>query len=103
MPTIVHNSAPISKTFTIKNTGIREVTIDWKIYDLRDLLNVERDFFSLDVVKNLSYDRAMNPYKFHLEEVRPPVSTNSPYQIQPQCVALGSRKSQTFTVTFNSD
>jgi len=57
MPTIVHNSAPISKTFTIKNTGIREVIIDWKIYDENDLLNVERDFFSLDVVKNLSYDK----------------------------------------------
>lgn len=103
MPTIVHNSAPISKTFTIKNTGIREVVIDWKIYDERDIYNVERDYFTLDVVKNLSYDRQINPYKFHLEEVRPPESENTPYSIEPQKIVLGCRQTQKFTVTFNSD
>ncbi len=33
MPTIVANSAPITKEFKIKNTGIRAVFIDWKIFD----------------------------------------------------------------------
>lgn len=66
MPTIVTNSQPISKTFKIKNTGIRAVQIDWKIFDSKDLLKKETDIFTLSVAKNFSYDRKENPYKFNL-------------------------------------
>jgi hypothetical protein len=64
MPTIVTNSAPISKQFKIKNTGIRSVQVDWKIFDSKDMQNTDVDFFDLSVVKNFSYDRKENPYKF---------------------------------------
>jgi hypothetical protein len=37
MPTIVEKSQKISKTFKIKNTGIKDVEIDWKIYDLNEI------------------------------------------------------------------
>lgn len=33
IPTTVHNSAPISKSFKIKNTGIRTLQVDWKSFD----------------------------------------------------------------------
>ena len=33
MPTVVANTHPINKTFKIKNTGIRSLQVDWKIFD----------------------------------------------------------------------
>jgi hypothetical protein len=33
MPTIVANTSQIRKTFKIKNTGIRSLQVDWKIFD----------------------------------------------------------------------
>lgn len=64
IPTIVANSAPVSKQFKIKNTGIRSVQIDWKIFDSKDLQSADVDFFTMSIVKNFSYDRKENPFKF---------------------------------------
>lgn len=33
MPAMVVNSQSHSKTFKLKNTGIRSIQVDWKIYD----------------------------------------------------------------------
>ena len=33
IPTIVAKSKPVQKTFVIKNTGIKSVQIEWKIFD----------------------------------------------------------------------
>ena len=72
MPTIVANSAgpaggsspsgsqssrkgyvpAISKTFKIKNTGIRSLQVDWRVFDQSDLDKVDNDVFSINVVKN---------------------------------------------------
>jgi hypothetical protein len=41
MPTVVSNTQPIKKQFKIKNTGIRALQVDWKLYDQKDLNNVE--------------------------------------------------------------
>ena len=65
MPTVCSNTQPISKSFNVKNTGIRGVNIDWKIFDRKDLESKESDLFTLDVSKNFSYDRVENPYKFN--------------------------------------
>ena len=37
IPTVVANSTPLTKTFKIKNTGIRALQVDWKIFDQKDL------------------------------------------------------------------
>lgn len=37
MPTSVQNTAAISKVFKIKNTGIRCLDVDWRIFDKKDL------------------------------------------------------------------
>lgn len=33
MPTAVTNTAAISKVFRIKNTGIRALDVDWRMFD----------------------------------------------------------------------
>lgn len=32
LPAVVHNTSSITKTFKIKNTGIRALQVDWKVY-----------------------------------------------------------------------
>ena len=81
MPTIVTNSQPITKTFKIKNTGIRSVQVDWKIFDTKDLVNQEQDLFNLSIAKNFSYDRKENPFKFNFEAIEPEESHDSAFEI----------------------
>ena len=78
MPTVVAKSKPVSKTFQIKNTGIKGVTIDWRIFDMmpkvqsaaiaiegaNNLEKEENDYFNIDIIKNMAFDKAENPYKF---------------------------------------
>ena len=70
MPTIVANSSTgqqqtdgsssgrkgkvgaISKTFKIKNTGIRSLQVDWRVFDQSDLDKVDNDVFAIKVIKN---------------------------------------------------
>ena len=84
MPTIVTNSQPISKTFKIKNTGIRAVQVDWKIFDEKDLTETGADIFNIRVAKNFSFDRKENPFKFDFEAVEPQESTDSAFEVEPK-------------------
>lgn len=81
MPTIVTNSQPITKEFKIKNTGIRSVQIDWKIFDTKDLVGGDNDLFNLKIAKNFSFDRKDNPYKFNFEAIEPEESHDSAFEI----------------------
>ena len=47
IPTVVANSTPVSKTFKIKNTGIRALQVDWKMYDSKDLDSAGNDQFNI--------------------------------------------------------
>lgn len=103
MPTVITNSQPITKQFKIKNTGIRSVQVDWKIFDEKDLVHKETDYFSLSVAKNFSYDRRDNPYKFNFEAIEPEESLDSAFEIQPKNLQVGPRETCTFNVTFFSN
>lgn len=74
MPTIVANSNQISKTFKIKNTGIRALQVDWQIFDQQDLDKVDNDAFKLSVNRNQSYDKKRVPFKFNWKALEPPES-----------------------------
>lgn len=101
IPTVVANSTPVSKTFKIKNTGIRALQVDWKIFDSKDLDKADNDQFSLQIIKNQSYDRKRNPYKFNFVALEPEESTGSAFDINPKQLAVPSRSTTEFTVTFN--
>jgi len=60
------------------------VFLDWKIFDQKDLLNKETDYFNLSVAKNFSYDRKDNPFKFNFEAIEPEESHDSAFEIQPK-------------------
>lgn len=47
MPTTVANTSAFSKVFKIKNTGIRSLAIDWKIFDSKDLNNQKENAFNI--------------------------------------------------------
>ena len=119
MPTIVANSAgsstsangsqsgrkgyvpAISKTFKIKNTGIRSLQVDWRVFDQTDLDKVDNDVFSINVVKNQSFDKKHLPYKFRFTALEPEESQSSPFEVAPKQVVVNARSIQEFTVTFN--
>jgi hypothetical protein len=52
MPTTVANTSAFSKVFKIKNTGIRSLAIDWKIFDSKDLNNQKENAFNIQIAKN---------------------------------------------------
>jgi hypothetical protein len=84
IPTVITNSQPVTKTFNIKNTGIRSVQVDWKIFDSKDLVQKDKDYFNLSIAKNFSYDRRDNPFKFNFEALEPEESLDSAFEIQPK-------------------
>jgi hypothetical protein len=71
MPTVVANTAQIHKSFKIKNTGIRSLQVDWKIFDQADLNSVDTDAFKISIIKNTSYDKALLPFKFNFSAIEP--------------------------------
>lgn len=79
MPTVVSNTASINKVFKIKNTGIRALDVDWRIFDQDDLANSVEDAFKLSVVKNQSFDKKKYPFKFNFKAVEPAESKNSAF------------------------
>lgn len=119
IPTVVAKTKPITKTFIIKNTGIKGVQINWKIFDqvkagfeAQKTTQSEKfgessarenpsDIFDLDIVKNLAFDKAENPFKFELKAIEPEPSENSAFKIEPPSIAVGSRSTTSFTVSFD--
>ena len=84
----------------MRNTGIRAVEVDWKIFDQEDLEKSEIDFFKITVGANPGIDRSENPFKLNFQFVEPDESTNSVYTVEPKNSVLGPRDTQTVTVTF---
>lgn len=91
MPTVVANTNSISKTFKIKNTGIRSLLVDWKIFDQKDLNKVDTDAFELKIIKNMSYDKQTFPYKFNFKALEPEESSESSFEVTPKTIVVGSR------------
>lgn len=107
MPTIVANSAAgspnatsssgkgfvpaISKTFKIKNTGIRSLQVDWKVFDQADLDRADNDTFDIRVAKNQSFDKKRYPYKFQFTALEPEETQNSPFEVFPKSVIINAR------------
>ena len=79
IPTVVANTQPQSRVFKIKNTGIRALDVDWRIFDLEDLDNSEEDAFRLKIVKNASFDKKKFPFKFNFTAIEPEESKNSAF------------------------
>ena len=105
MPTIVANSASavgpnatrkgfvpaISKTFKIKNTGIRSLQVDWRVFDQADLDKADNDTFSIKVQKNTSFDKKRYPYKFQFTALEPEETLNSAFEVTPKNVLVNAR------------
>jgi len=100
IPTVVAKSKPVSKTFMIKNTGIKSVDINWLMFDQKnDVSSLKTeptdeelgDIFDIDIVKNFSFDKADNPFKFELQAIEPEPSRDSAFKIEPQSVLVGPR------------
>lgn len=70
--------------------------VNWKIFDTKDLVKKETDIFNIDIVKNFSYDRKDNPFKFNFEAIEPEESKDSAFEIQPKDSIIGPRETQSF-------
>lgn len=79
MPTSIVNTASLSKIFKIKNTGIRALEVDWRIFDQKDLNSEENDCFKLKIEKNQSFDKKKFPFKLNFSAVEPEESKNSAF------------------------
>ena len=116
MPTVVCKTKQVVKHFMIKNTGIKGVQIDWKIFDrkkgiqaiednsklkIHDPQPTPRDFFDIDIVKNYSFDKTESPFKVEYNIIEPEPAVDSAFKIEPETALVGSRSSHSFTVTFD--
>ena len=91
IPTVVANSTPITKTFKIKNTGIRALQVDWKIFDQKDLQRAENDQFEIKIIKNQSFDKKRNPYKFNFVAIEPEETKDSAFEVNPKNFTCAAR------------
>lgn len=101
MPTAVTNTAAIHKVFRIKNTGIRALDVDWRMFDQQDLDKSKEDPFQIKIEKNQSFDKKKYPFKFNFSAVEPAETFNSAFEIQPKKITVGPRSEQTFKVQFS--
>lgn len=109
IPTVVAKTKAVIKQFVIKNTGIKSVVINWKIFDkvkaslpaVTATSEEEEDIFELDIAKNLAFDKAENPFKFEYTAIEPEPSNDSAFVIEPKSVVVGSRSTHKFSVTFD--
>ena len=92
----------------IKNTGIKSVEINWKIFDQAkgndqpaESTPLVEDIFDIDIIKNLAFDKADVPYKFEYKAIEPEPSQGSAFKIEPTTAVVGSRSTHQFTVTFD--
>ena len=103
MPAIVVNSQSIQKQFKLRNTGIRAIQVDWRIYDRKDLEQGGKDIFDLSVTKNQGFDSHECPFKFNFAAIEPEETKGSAFEVVPKSTVMGPRDIQTFTVTFQSN
>jgi hypothetical protein len=73
----------------------------WRIFDSKDLEEVQTDYFTVDLAKNLSFDRKENPFKFAFKAIEPEESQSSAFEIHPKESTIGSKQVETFQVTFD--
>jgi len=101
MPTTVANTSAFSKVFKIKNTGIRALDVDWRMFDQKDLDNSEEDPFSIKIEKNQSFDKKKFPFKFNFTALEPAETKNSAFEISPKKTTVACRSEQVFKVSFS--
>lgn len=101
MPTIVANTNSIQKSFKIKNTGMKALDVNWKIFDQSDLEKQNSDYFDIGIIKNTSFDKAQTPFKFNFTALEPSESTDTAYEVVPKQASVAPRSSQEFTVYFH--
>jgi len=104
-PTVVEKSPQQGRTFKIKNTGIADVVIDWKLFDQKEeniAKQQENDLFNISIGKNTGFDSEENPFKLKFDLNEPEPSENSPFEIEPQKVVIPANEIQVFEVKFNS-
>jgi len=102
MKPTVKNGGKVTKSFKIKNTGIQDIEINWKIYDLQELVGkTSNDLFSVILAKNEG--AAKDPYRLDLEAIEPEEeSKNSPFIINPKKCVVSSKEKATFEVTYDT-
>lgn len=102
MKPTVRSGGMVSKSFKIKNTGIQDIGIDWRIYDLQEQVGkAGTDLFSVFLGKNEGNPH--EPYRLDLEAVEPAEeSKNSPFVVNPKKIVVSSKEKATFEVTFDT-
>lgn len=98
----VMNGGMMTKSFKIKNTGIQDIEIDWKIYDLQELVTKkDADLFSLSIAKNEGNSR--DPYRIELEAIEPEQeSLNSPFSVTPKQSIVSSKGKFTYEIAYDT-
>lgn len=103
-PQVVDNSPAISKFFKVKNTGISDIGVTWKMFDMRPKeIEEEGDMLQVKINPNNGFDAKENPFKLSFNMFEPEESFELPYEVEPKDCIVPSKGSKTFEVKFNSD
>ena len=102
---VTTHSPSITKSFKVKNTGIADVKLDWKIFD-QDTLEAHRqtDMFKIQIVKRAGATHPDRQYKLKFDIEEPEPSENSAFElIKPDSPVVRANSFATFGIRFNSD
>lgn len=93
-PCCADNSPVAIKTFKVKNTGIKDVQLDWKIFDQLERSKMNRegvDMFNIKIAENHSFDKEESPFKLDFQLNEPEESEDSCFEIVPKQSTVPAR------------
>lgn len=101
MKASVQNAGKVAKSFKIRNAGVQDVAIDWKVFDLGARAEAAHaDLFNLSFVRNEG--NVAMPYSVDYDFVEPEESKNSLFTVTPKSTVIGAKQKATFEVTFDT-
>lgn len=105
---VTTNFNQISKSFKVVNTGTNLISLDWKIFDYKDVLNPKGDIFKIKIQQSKNKESfslcysAIEPEEINTQNPNP--DTNLDYfKISPKNVLIQPKGTQDLNVTFHAD
>lgn len=95
----------ISRKIRLTNTGPKDISVAWKLFNYHDILHNEKDIFKVALLPSAAarfYEgEEHNLLDLLFTPIEPP-ENHEPFSLEPKSMLLHGRESGTFTITFFS-
>ncbi|CAG9311669.1 unnamed protein product [Blepharisma stoltei] len=104
--TLLSSGQPLSKKIKLYNSGPKDIWLDWKIFNYKDLAAREDGIFKISLVPT-TIQYSADDEKIDLFDVKfqvtEPAEKPSPFSISPKEAIISGRKETIFTISFTSE